>query len=88
LLAFRDYSTRWRWPKRALIDRELMMKTMPIIRKVVLNPKIYLYYDYVVSNLGYKRDIGDFLADVVEDYFASRGYKILIQKTSEVEVQG
>jgi len=67
-----------------IVERELWVKATPIIRKIVLNPKIYLYYDYVRMNYGYKGDLGDFLYDAVEDFFKSRGITIKIVKEEDV----
>ena len=67
-----------------ILERELWVKATPIIRKVVLNPVVYLYYDYVREKYGYQGDLGDFLYDCVEDFFRSRGVKIKIVKEDEV----
>jgi len=69
---------------RVVLERELWVKATPIIRKVVLNPKIWLYYDYARTQLGYEGDIGSFLEDCVEDFWRSRGYKIKIVQETEV----
>ena len=53
-------------------ERELWVKATPIIRKIILNPKVWLYYDYARSALGYEGDIGSFLEDCVEDFWRSR----------------
>jgi hypothetical protein len=71
--------------ERAL-ERELWVKATPVIRKVILNPKVYLYYDYIKTKYGYKGDIGDFLYDCVEDFFKSRS--ITIKVVEEEEVKG
>ena len=67
-----------------VIERELWVKATPIVRKIILNPKIWLYYDYARSALGYQGDIGQFLEDCVEDFWRSRGYKIKIIKEEEI----
>jgi hypothetical protein len=70
-----------------LMDRELALQATPIVKKVILNPKIYLYYDYAVSTFDFKGDIGDFIQDAVEDFWKSRGYRIVIERKSEVELR-
>jgi len=67
-----------------IVERELWIKATPIIRKVVLNPIVYLYYDYMRTNYGYKGDLGDFLYDCVEDFFKSRGITVKIVKEEEL----
>ena len=65
-------------------ERELMLQATPIVRKVVLNPRIYLLYDYARTRLNFDGDLGDFLADCVDDFFNSRGIKIKIVREEEV----
>ena len=65
-------------------EKELMVQATPILRKVVLNPRIYLFYDYSRTRLGFKGDFGDFIADCVDDFFNSRGIKIKIVREEEV----
>jgi len=68
-----------------IFERELWLKARPIMLKVALNPKIFLFYDYAKSELKFEGDIGDFLVDCVLDFFNSRGIKIKIIKEKEVE---
>lgn len=65
-------------------ERELWLKSQPIMRKVALNPKIIFYYDYLVEK-GYEGDMGDFLIDMVEDFFRSRGYSVRIIHEEEIK---
>jgi len=60
------------------------LRASPIIRKVALNPKVYLWYDYAVTKLGYKRDIGDFCAAAIQDFWKSRGYKVKIVREEDI----
>ena len=74
-------------PEEALtlgFERELMVQATPIIRKVILNPKVFLWYDYAKSELGYQGDLGDFINDAIEDFWRSRGYKIKIVQEREI----
>ena len=69
---------------QGLMDQELALQATPIVKKVILNPKTYLFYDYAVSELRFPGDIGDFIVDAVEDFWKSRGYRIVIERKSEV----
>ena len=62
------------------LQQQLLVAGAPLIRKVMLNPKLFFWYDYAVSKIGFKGDIGDFVFDCVEDYFASRGYTVVVEK--------
>ena len=67
-----------------MTEREIVAFATPVLRKVVLNPKILLYYDYFRSK-GYKGDLGDFICECIELLFKKMGYQIVIEKRSEVE---
>jgi len=58
-----------------------------VIRKVILNPKVLMWYDYIVSKFGYKGDLGDFIVECIEDFWASRGYKIKISRRRRSNAQ-
>ena len=70
-----------------IMDQELALQATPIVKKVILNPKTYLFYDYACTNLNFKGDVGDFIQDAIEDFWKSRGYKIVIEKRSEIEIR-
>lgn len=67
------------------IEKELWLQATPVVRKVILNPKIYLLYDYARSELGFEGDLGDFCSDCVEDFFNRRNIKVKIVREKEVE---
>lgn len=67
-----------------IFERELWVIAQPIIRKVALNPKIFLFYDYARTELGFDGDLGDFIVDCVQDFFNSRNIKIKIVREKEV----
>jgi hypothetical protein len=50
---------------QGLMDQELALQATPIVKKVILNPKTYLFYDYACSTLNFKGDIGDFIQDAI-----------------------
>lgn len=66
------------------LERVILLEASPILKKVALNPKVYLWFDYAKTELGFKGDVGDFLIDTVEDFFKSRGFQIVISRTKEV----
>jgi hypothetical protein len=72
---------------QGLMDQELALQATPIVKKVILNPKTYLFYDYACTNLNFKGDVGDFIQDAIEDFWKSRGYRIVIEKRSEIEIR-
>ena len=64
---------------QGLMDQELALQATPIVKKVILNPKTSLFYDYACTNLNLKGDVGDFIQDAIEDFWKSRGYRIVIE---------
>jgi len=65
-------------------ERTVVALATPVIKKVVLNPKILLFYDYLRSK-GYEGDLGDFIVDCIETLFRRMGYQIVVERRSEVE---
>jgi len=58
---------------------------IPIIRKIAMNPKVLMYYQYARSR-GFNGDLADFISEVVEGYFRDRGIKIAVLRgVAEVE---
>jgi len=58
---------------------------IPIAKKVLLNPRVLMYYQYARSQ-GYEGDLGDFINEVIESFFRDRRIKIAVLKgVSELE---
>jgi len=58
---------------------------IPIAKKVFLNPRVLMYYQYARSQ-GYGGDLGDFINEVIESFFRDRRIKIAVLKgVSELE---
>ncbi len=65
-------------------EREVVAYATPVLRKVILNPKILLFYDYMRSK-GYSGDLGDFIVECIELLFRKMGYQVVIERKVEVE---
>ena len=61
-----------------LEDREVVLTATEIARRVVLNPKVLLFYDFLCSRYGYEGTLADFILDCVEDFLNSRNIKIAV----------
>jgi len=59
-------------------EEEVPVIASQIARKVVLNPKVLLLYDWIKARFGYDGDLSDFILDVIEDFMRSRNLKIMI----------
>lgn len=62
--------------------KSILIQATPIIRKVVLNSKVYLQHEYFKEKLGYEGDIGDLLVEALEFYWKEMGFKITITQDS------
>jgi len=62
------------------VEKQLQIAASPIVRKIILNPIVYFWYDYAKTKLGFNGDIGDFLWDCVEDFFDARGVHIVVEQ--------
>lgn len=62
------------------VQKQLDVVATPLIKKVILNPKIFMYYDYAKTQFGFKGDFGDFVRDCVEYFFLRHGFSIKITR--------
>lgn len=69
------------------LEQELLLMGAPLIRKVVLNTKVYFWFDFARAKMNFKGDIGDFVFDCVEDFFRSRNYQIIVEKREVTDVR-
>jgi len=67
-----------------IMGRTFLEQSLPIMRKVMMSPKIYLLYDYCRNKMDFKGDIGDFIGDCVDYFFASNGFEISITHKTEI----
>ena len=54
-----------------------------IARKVILNPRIYMWHTFMVGK-GFDGDIADLINDAIEDFFSSRGYVFKVSKERRI----
>ena len=47
------------------LSKTFIAQASPILRKVALNPKVFLFHDYAKASLGYKGDIGECISGPV-----------------------
>ena len=54
-------------------EKEILVQASPLVRKIILNPKVYLWFDYARSELKFQGDIGDFFDMATKDVLAIHG---------------
>jgi hypothetical protein len=65
-----------------LMERTLLINATPILRKVVLNSKVFLQHEYFQKHLGYEGDVGDLLIEALNFYWKELGFTIKITHDS------
>ena len=65
-------------------EKTLLIQATPILRKVVLNSKVFLQHEYFQKHLGYVGDIGDLLVEALNFYWKEMGFTIKITHDSVV----
>ena len=63
-------------------EKTLLIKATPILRKVVLNSKVFLQHEYFQKHLGYEKDVGDLLVEALDYYWKEMGFTIKITHDS------
>jgi len=63
-------------------EKTLLIQATPILRKVVLNSKVFLQHEYLQKHLGYSGDIGDLLVEALNFYWQEMGFSIKITHDS------
>ncbi len=63
-------------------ERTLLIQATPILRKVVLNSKVFIQHEYFQKHLGYTGDIGDLLVEALNYYWKQMGFEIKIVHNS------
>ncbi len=65
-------------------EKTLLIQATPILRKVVLNSKVFIQHEYFQKHLGYTGDIGDLLVEALNYYWKEMGFTIKITHNSVV----
>ncbi len=63
-------------------ERTMLIQATPILRKVVLNSKVFLQHEFFRKHLGYEGDIGDLLVEALDYYWKEMGFTIKITHDS------
>ncbi|NGX46253.1 MAG: hypothetical protein K940chlam2_01441 [Chlamydiae bacterium] len=65
-------------------ERTMLIQATPILRKVVLNSKVYIQHEFFQKHLGYTGDIGDLLVEALDYYWKEMGFQIKITHDSVI----
>lgn len=65
-------------------EKTLLIQATPILRKVVLNSKVFIQHEYFQKHLNYTGDIGDLLIEALNFYWKEMGFTIKITHDSVI----
>jgi hypothetical protein len=62
---------------RIIVEREVELETVWDIRRIALDPRVYILYAYAQKYLGYPGSLGEFVSDCTILFFKERGLRLL-----------
>jgi hypothetical protein len=69
---------------RIIVEREVELETIWNVRRIALDPRVYILYAYAQKYLGYPGSLGEFVSDCTVLFFKERGIEVMLKlpKTS------
>jgi hypothetical protein len=64
---------------RIIVEREVELETIWDIKRVALDPRVYILYAYAQKYLGYPGSLGEFLSDCTILFFKERGVEVTLR---------
>jgi hypothetical protein len=55
------------------VEREVELETLWGIKRIALDPRVYILYAYAQKYLGYNGSLGEFVSDCTILFFKERG---------------
>jgi hypothetical protein len=55
------------------VEREVELETVWGIKRIALDPRVYILYAYAQKYLGYNGSLGEFVSDCIRLFFKERG---------------
>jgi hypothetical protein len=62
---------------RIIVEREVELETMWNVRRIALDPRVFILYAYAQKYLGYPGSLGEFVSDCMILLFKERGWRLL-----------
>jgi len=62
---------------RIIVEREVELETMWNVRRIALDPRVFILYAYAQKYLGYPGSLGEFVSDCTILLFKERGWRLL-----------
>jgi len=64
---------------RIIVEREVELETIWDIKRIALDPRVYILYAYAQKYLGYPGSLGEFLSDCTILFFKERGVEVMLK---------
>jgi hypothetical protein len=64
---------------RIVVEREVELETVWDVKRIALDPRVYILYAYAQKYLGYNGSLGEFLSDCVILWFKERGIEVALR---------
>jgi hypothetical protein len=64
---------------RIIVEREVELETIWDIKRVALDPRVYILYAYAQKYLGYSGSLGEFVSDCTILFFKERGIEVVLK---------
>ena len=64
---------------RIVIEREVELETIWDIKRIALDPRVYILYAYAQKYLGYPGSLGEFVSDCTILFFKERGVEVALK---------
>jgi hypothetical protein len=64
---------------RIIVEREVELETIWDIKRVALDPRVYILYAYAQKYLGYPGSLGEFVSDCTVLFFKEKGIEVTLK---------
>jgi hypothetical protein len=64
---------------RIVVEREVELETIWDIKRIALDPRVYILYAYAQKYLGYPGNLGEFVSDCTILFFKERGIEVTLK---------
>jgi hypothetical protein len=64
---------------RIIVERKVELETIWNVRRIALDPRVYILYAYAQKYLGYNGSLGEFVSDCTILFFKERGIEVTLK---------
>jgi hypothetical protein len=64
---------------RVIVEREVELETIWGVKRIALDPRVYILYAYAQRYLGYTGSLGEFVSDCTILFFKERGVEVALK---------